>query len=91
MDNRMADVFQWRKIIAKKYQCFWNQIFFSKGQRDICSSFKDVSLLRALDAFENCLFCAVNDPAQALPLQTVTEGTQNLGRRECMKNRGAQP
>lgn len=86
----MADVFQWRKIIAKKYKCFWNQIFFLK-KTDICSSFKDVSLFRVFDAFENCLFCAVNDPAQALPLQTVTEGPQNLGRRECMKNRGAQP
>lgn len=64
---------------------------FSQKDRDICSSFKDISLLRALDAFENCLFCVVNDPAQALPLQTVTEGTPNLGRRECMKNRGAQP
>lgn len=65
--------------------------FFSKGQIDICSSFKDVIVLSVLDVFENCLFCAINDPAQALPLQRPTEGTQNQGRREYQKNRGAQP
>lgn len=34
-------------------------------------SFKDVSLSSLLDAFENCLFCAVNVPEQTAPLKTL--------------------
>lgn len=48
------------------------QYFPSKREICICSMFEGVSLSSLLDAFENCLFRAVNVPEQTLPLKTLT-------------------